>query len=370
MAVDFGALLETVGNISDAAVAAGDLANSLPWTRPAYQQFCRIMAGTGVPQALASVDVPSICQPYLDEDGRDFGGDRVPFTGGQCQVAYRVNATSFVKRNGVVTANQTIQHNSVAGPISRETLNTSQQKSIFLKNRFGTIFQQASAGGITPGEQVEVSLTVNSIVRIDGLADNCGDPPGEYQPGTGYDGEDYGQPFDYVDGNGRQWNINLQEPLVTIDGSIEIPVTVDGVEFNIGGRSSEAPPAGPSVDGGKPDYDNPSDPVRPGDPGQPSDGVNYSGPVACAIVVVTQENAERSIEVGGQENIFIPGYNSDAGWYRFRKLTGTTQPVRLLGRSTITCYCCSGNEYADGFQVKFSYGYDGYVVIIPPKPME
>lgn len=366
MAVNFDALLDVIGKVSDAAVAAGEVAQAIPWTRPAYQQWCRIMAGTGVPQALNAIDVPTICQPYLDDDGRTFGGDVAPFTGGQCDgVGYNLNITSVTKRNGVTQLNATLNHFGRIGPLSFTSSSQENFISKQLKDKFGAVIQQANIGG-NPGDVLETTLTINSLTRADGQADNCGNPPSEYQPGDGYDGEDYGQPFNYTDGNGRQWNINLNEPLVDIDGSINIPVEIDGIEFNIGGRSPEAPPAGDSGDEGKPDFDNPSDPIRPGDPGQPEDGVNYSGPTACAIIVVTEEASNASREIGGPENIFIAGYDSDAGWYRFRKLTGTTQPKRLIGRSTIDCYCCSGDEVADGFQVKFSYGYDGYVVIIPP----
>lgn len=361
MVVNFEALLDTIGKVSDAAVAAGEVAQALPWTRPAYQQWCRIMAGTGVPQALNAVDVPTICQPYLDDDGRGFGEVTPPFTGGQCPgVTY--NGTVTVKVNGVTisTSNFTNQ----VGPLTvKATGNgtTSKGEGLFNGNN------QFIAGATDSSPPFdEISVTPSGIVRSNGAADTCGDPPGVYVPGDGYDGEDYGEPFDFTDGNGRTWNINLNEPFVDIDGSINIPVEIDGIEFNIGGRSPEAPPAGESGDEGKPDFDNPSDPVRPGDPGQPEDGVNFSGEVACAIVVVTQTPINASQEIGGPENIFISGYASDAGWFRFRKGTATTMAKRLTGRSTIDCYCCSGDEVADGFQVKFSYGYDGYVVIIPP----
>ena len=365
--VDYGALLKTIGNISDAAVAAGNVANSLPWTRPAYRQFCRIAAGTGVPQALNSIDVPSICQPYLDDDGRTFGETEAPFTGGQCDgVSYNLNITSFAKRNGEVKLNATLNH-TATGPFSYVSSDTDTFLLRQLKDKFGGVIQQANIGG-NPGDSLEATLTVNSISRVDGGPDNCGNPPGVYVPGDGYEGEDYDEPFNYTDPSGRQWNINVGAPSVGIDGSIQIPVNVDGVELNLGGES-DAPPSVPTPTG-QPDFDNPLDPVRPGDDGQPTDGVNYSGPVACAIVVVTQEATNASQEIGGPEAIFLPGFDSDAGWYRFRKGTGTTQPKRLIGRSTIDCYCCAGDDFADGFQVKFSYGYDGYVVIIPPVTTE
>lgn len=347
--------------------------NSIPsWLRPyqaAYRRACDIYAATGAVGDLVGgigVIYNPACGEYLGADLPQFTEGAGPgFTGGQCVgVEYLVtfNAVVFSGPLAGQTVQQQSQHPGPIGGFSgpQPSAGNPNVPAMILSHgldQFGRTSTEFS--GFT-------AANITNVQRIDGQPDNCGDPPSD--PDT-YPPTRPGPPpaptFDYTDDDdGRPIQITIGDPTINADGTISVPITVGDVKLDFSGGNPGGTPR--ATNDPEADFDNGSDPIRPGDDGQPDDGVDYDGPVSCALVVVTTEPANASKEVGGPENCFIQGFNSDAGWYRFVKELGTTEQHRITSRTTISCYCCE-NKVADGFQVKFSYGYDGYVIIYPPK---
>lgn len=229
----------SLAGIADAfqsfSTIAGESANSFPPLRGAYQTYCYIWAGTGVPSALAQSDPNSFCAPYLAEDGRTFGEPEVPFTGGQCVAPYQLSWQNQ-PADGSPPQDSTIRYQP--GPI-------------------GAPYQVAISPGLAEwrvsvdgGDQTRVLLGVTdedtqvinfSVNREDGQPDDCGDLPPEFQPGDNYGGEDYDQPTNYTDGDGNDHSISVGAPRVNADGSISLPVNINGDEFDLGVPGLTAP---------------------------------------------------------------------------------------------------------------------------------
>lgn len=242
---DVGDLNDFIEFGQDLAVGIGSLANSLPGINSAYQAFCRVAAGTpgGIVLGLARVD--NVCSPYLNPDGRTFGDEEpLPFTGGQCPELYDLSANYTLRRDGVVIGNN-ILTGSATGPIGfREVVERPSSNIVRREGRYlngaGEDFAQyiirqeeTLSGGVvrvTTGELSNFSLS-----RRDGGQDNCGNGDPYYRPGDNYGGEGYGEPQLIVgpDGNGR--SITVSPPEFGDDGGLSIPVTIDGVEINLGG---------------------------------------------------------------------------------------------------------------------------------------
>lgn len=277
MGQNAGDIFDFVEGAADLSQAGGALAQSLPLVRAAYAGGCRIWAGTGVPQALESVGLGSACSAYLAEDGRTFGEDVAPFEGGQCSgVLYRVTAFSNTSVNG---NDLRLGPNIGTGPGPLTFVNTpppgtvpnSAYEAVLDAN--GTPVANASASAGSPDVEVDAFLEIVSVVRVDGGADDCGNPNDVYAPGQGYQGEQYDQPQTYTDPNGDSFSVTVSPPISLPDGSFSLPVSVDGVEINLG---SEPAGESPGISGGGPvaGSTGPRTGMQNGNPVEPVDGPN------------------------------------------------------------------------------------------------
>lgn len=249
-----GDLLDFAGTAQDLAVGVGELANSLPGVSGAYKAFCRVAAGTPGGQLFDALDLGNVCTPYLQPDGRTFGGEGPPpFTGGQCPgVAYRLDGFSTVDG---VQFGATGTNRLAIGPIRKDStpLSNGDSRTRIIDSRDVAVFSISSGAG-------ETDIVITDVRREDGLPDDCGDPPGEYEPGDGYMGEGYGNPQDIEGPDGRTRPTIVFEPTLDADGNLSIPVSIDGLELDIGNPDGAPPDVpqepsplltpGPGIDGG------------------------------------------------------------------------------------------------------------------------
>jgi len=330
----------------------------------AYRRVCDIHAATGL-GAVGGADIVlnPACGDYLGADLPTYQGGQPPFVGGQCPAQYDVEIIVQDTRNGVLQSPDNKGFNNVQGPIGGASIVPTGPRSYNVVLQTGT---GPVSRGYTSSNADTFTGAIQSITpQIDSGVDNCGDPPappGSYPP-TRPPGQRPPSDFTFDDGSGPPVQISVGNVSIDAQGTLSIPVDVGGIDLDFGGGTPGGENDTPPVR--RPDLDNPGQPIRPGDPNQPEDGVEEMQPVICFQVFVTQEPPNKSVEVGGEEDIFIEGQASDAGWARFIIGTGTTEPIRILSRSNMFCYCCSDKVVPNGIQVKFSYGFSGFVVLFP-----
>jgi len=178
-----------------------------------------------------------LCKPYWDSQGYDAPepGDP-PFSGGQC-VGVEYNVTTEVAFGGAPTPIV----RSGQGPISLEIQPAPTP---------GQFEGQVIANGvIILGISGATSIVITSIVRQDGQPDNCGDPPGDLEPGPN-------PPPDPTFPPG-------EEPGFDPDGQPFF--FVPPIDSPIGGDPIDVPPQ-PSPDPSSPGDNTPTDPGDAGDP--------------------------------------------------------------------------------------------------------
>jgi len=164
-----------------------------------------------------------------------------PFSGGQCpcvsyRIAYRVRSfpeaefspTLFTTRNGRIQGFGSIPFGSL---------------------RSYTVTWTPCSGGVEQSPVTDVYLTdggtsevqIQGITRVDGLPDECGDPPPVYPPPTKPvpPGSEYTTPYNPpgTDKPGNGFNITV--PLVYVDAEANLNIDVGGVtvNFDLGGVS-------------------------------------------------------------------------------------------------------------------------------------
>lgn len=308
-------------------------------------------------------------------------GDPPLFEGGQCpDVAYRIVGTNPVtnEANGQTVINDF--SGTLFGPLGVEEVVEQ------VGNQVRTLTQItgfSSAGGNPsavvglvraetplPNGDVRLDLTgeisIDTIERIDGLPDDCGSLPGEpgrFVPGPGAP-VDPPTMFVYEPpGGGPSIAIDFGDPELNVDGTISLPVTIDGVEFDFGGATGAGTPTAPTLPV-VPNYDDPGDtlgpdPNNPPSPGEPAPVIDFDGPVAAVVVNVVIAPPNSSREVGGPENILIDGPLTDAGWLRWKDGGGNTKEERIVATTQLFRFSLAECVECSGFQVKFSPGYSG-----------
>lgn len=247
--VDRSELAEFVRDASDAAVSAGEFAQSLPGIRGAYSAFCRIAAGTPATGALAAVNLPTVCQPYLDELGRTFGEQGPPIPGGQCPTTrYELNYSYRWVFPGEPesTIENNVQRFSTGPfqPYSGPSLTGDPNRTVW--GFVGTSVQGSQINGtvLSPNDldpnrigRLKI-LSGPTIEAVDG-PDDCGDTEQPFLPGEGWQGEQFGDQLTYDDPNGGSYDITVGPPSEGPGGGLSIPVTIDGVEVNLGGGGGD-----------------------------------------------------------------------------------------------------------------------------------
>lgn len=227
---------------------AGDILNSVPVARDAYQSYCNIWAGEGPPEALALADVAGFCTPYLDEQGRTFGQKGpAPFEGGQCDGSPYLLTGNFVSSSPPeAPSTSTPISATLVGPVYLETVDDPNGTFVFIRGQEDDPKRVYRVENETQSAQLEDI----SLVRADGGPDDCGDPDGDFEPGDGYQGETYGDPQSSTNGDGSSNSISVGAPVVNNDGSISLPITINGDDFDVGVPGLSEPEGDPGGDFG------------------------------------------------------------------------------------------------------------------------
>ncbi len=120
------------------------------------------------------------CKPYWDDQGVDGPVARQPFNGGQCEgISYNIQ-WSFTNTSGNTATGTAL---GVRGPIiGIQPLPPNQFGGVTLQIISGDESQNPRGIGTTNPANADSGQIV-SIVRNDGLADECGDPPPIIEPG-------------------------------------------------------------------------------------------------------------------------------------------------------------------------------------------
>lgn len=224
--------------------------------------FCNVHANNpGIVGSLGSIAsdfVDGACKPYYDENGIEPPSGGPTFQGGQCVgVVYNVFYRVYSSVNGWAVGAV-----SGYGPIRGLSFSPSHP------GYSGVYLDAHESDGSSPAQffasyvQDEniPSVAIVNVVRLDGQPDDCGNPPSPFSPSSNAPPASYGVPFLGQDSKGRPAPITIFAPSLNPDGSLSIPVNIDGTPADLGNPS-------PLPGGGKPE-DNA--PVEPGDAKEPS----------------------------------------------------------------------------------------------------
>lgn len=174
-----------------------------------------------------------------------------PFTGGQCPVSYNVTGTCSAANSATWDCGQAVTWTgSISGPgISIEVVSSQARLTNSAGQNAPCVMQGSSSQGIFVVPDCvprgagnpfafEGSVSIVSVVRSDGLPDNCGDQTpeiGDLPAGWNQAGGD----ITYVNNEGN----NVTVPVVAafgyaslnVDADITVPVTVDvgGINFEV-----------------------------------------------------------------------------------------------------------------------------------------
>lgn len=209
-----------------------------------------------------------LCGPYLDtlEENPSEGFVGIPFEGGQCEgVQYAVTiSTTPYPFSDCSTLGAGVSTNVYVGPIRGlvfRTQNPSGQlctpggNAAFL--RFGNPVQEVAVGGAGFGVEVEIL----GIERVDGLPDNCGNPPPVYQPPSTVTGPQLPPSI----------TINLPgvgpvDVTLTLNPEGEPVVCIPELDVCVTVQPPEAMPGGGGEPGPGDPTNGPGDPTAVGDP--------------------------------------------------------------------------------------------------------
>lgn len=223
--------------------------------------FCNVHANNpniiGRLGSIASDFADGACKPYFDENGiTPPVPTQNPFSGGQCLgVLYSITVEVYQDGFGVYT-----REVGAYGPIGGIAIEDGAPGNVLISVRGYDYAGNPTLVAVAPTQAQNASTArIVSVQRQDGEVDSCGDLPNQYDPSPNAPRVNYGDPFDGEDFGGRQSPITIFAPSLNPDGSISIPIDIDGTPADLGSPSSPA--------GGKPE-DNA--PVEPGDAKEPA----------------------------------------------------------------------------------------------------
>lgn len=193
-------------------------------SQAAGRSACRIYGSGSVElSASAATRYESACRPYLASLGAGAPAElKIPFSGGQCAgVFYQFKRTGANSSGTPLSESQYICSGQYGGPLSVEKVEFNNGASA----RFEVVSRLANGsiqrtvlfqGPNTP----QIFATIKDVVRCDGLADTCGNPPPEVkQPAPGPDGSP--PPFRFNPDPGLSVDIDVD---LNPDGSITFDI--------------------------------------------------------------------------------------------------------------------------------------------------
>ena len=260
----------------------------------------------------------NLCGPYLGSGGPQLPSTGPYFPGGQCSgVTYRVTYTyltgpcsnPYQTTNGPFTLD-------IVGPISRgrtETPISATVKTVrlLINGVAREVFNVGLNCSVNPSALAGGDWGIFRVVRLDGLPDNCGSLPVEFEPGTrnptpdprpGPVGGPIGFPFPNVD------------VTINIDGSVNISIGDGGPDSTV---NPEGGPPSPPV------FPPPGDTGVPGTPegtgvGGDSEGEAPAGSVLVGLKLDLVEAPENA-------NVYAPGVYRGAAYIYMGTPTGLDQ---------------------------------------------
>lgn len=187
-------ILPIISNIDDLAQAIDDPPPNRPIERRIGEQGRKICdAFSNVPDWAKNLGNPAIpllglvCEPYFANNGISPPEYVPPFTGGQCQVNYTVTIQSEVfPFSDCSTFGPSISANGFSGPILGLVTRTENPSGDLCTPAGNAIYLRHGnpvVESLVAGAGYGATASILSVVREDGLPDNCGDPPPEVQPG-------------------------------------------------------------------------------------------------------------------------------------------------------------------------------------------
>jgi hypothetical protein len=345
--------------------------------------------GIGIMDGLCAKRPPGLPLPY-----------QAPFAGGQCMTTY--NLTLRRVTPSTTGGSPSVSNTSATIPgkiyglqrISNDAVTGQANWVIVYENSAGQIIQQAAALGVNP----DSSVSITSIVRADGQADNCGDRPPGFPPAVIpperisrditiplVGGAAVAIPVVYTPIR-PTLNVPVQPKFGFDLGGIPVTLDAGGFTFNLpdapenrlpggsdtgsggAGGGTSSPDIGDALDdlGDKidglrdspvpciqqPKPPTPGDPEIPPDETMPTEGKEEDRPgLKFLEVVVTKLPDKEHFGKGGQNVIF-------AGWIAFRAKSGGYYPREQINfRQSVF----PAPEGADGYTVTFTNGAEGRV---------
>lgn len=319
-------LVDIVDGFSQLSEAGGELIQMMPGFNSAARGFCRVIANTPGGQLSQNLDFPTVCTPFWDEDGISPPTETPqPFTGGQC------SGTEYEVNLDVITGGGVEQDysNDMFGPISFggfEEGTTGGGAPVWVAVVNGGVIPAGNPGAgqtetwrpqIFPGSPNTVpapTLVSFSVSPING-PDNCGDPPPIFNPGEGAPDVGPGDVQIITGPDGVDREIVVEPFEFNDDEPIQIPVTIDGVEVNLG--TGEAPGPTPSESGAPiPGAGDGEQDVPPHPDGLRCIAVTFRFAGFSPVVgrVLGGDANPRYYKVFGNADVLVGGDDAPVGW--------------------------------------------------------
>lgn len=300
-----------------------------------------------------------------------------PFTGGQCFTTYDVSTTATLHVNVPPSDDTSTRTDRFTGQINgiSEKPNTSGGKDIILTyTRPDGVQQEFSLYGYSGSGASFTNYGITGIVRVDGLPDNCGDPPvlPVPKPDPGFNVRN--PTIDWDDNSGGTTTISptltVGNAYITVNAQVIVPVKIafntevsltaninistGGVTFSPGKESNKKrSDDGCDYNGDDdltPDDELPPSDDDPSDPKQPKDP---EATIVGCVVTVTNNPSGKYTEIvqDGNPNIYAPalGYVNFLISLGVNKPSGWTQDIYVKNkRQFIPCPWSGGAIAVEG----------------------
>lgn len=318
-----------MGGFRDALEAAGTeafcrLSASNTQLLRTFADVIGAQGAVAIPTAIADLGYNLIC------DRRPDPPLPPPLTGGQCRTQYQVTSQATLQITAPPSQETVNRTDVLQGPIygiSQKLSGSNDVIYISFLDAAGN-YAEFNVFGTTRPAGKFTAYQITSIVRVDGLPDNCGNaPPVPPYPPPSTGDDTVTTPITWVDADGNTQNnsltivlgvayidatLNIQIPLkITVDARATINATLN---LNAGGITVNLPGSGsPAGRPGSPSNNTPRNtaPLKPApanpipDPPNPPDP---SKSIVGAIVTVLDNDRSRATQIVQKDNpdIFAP----------------------------------------------------------------
>jgi len=161
-----------------------------------------------------------------------------PFEGGQCNTVYSLGVLMYNCVPSGCGNDGPFAIGNYTGPITSVTggYNPAEGWGVYITANGIEVFSQLSSAG--PDDYTSFTVQEVYLARIDGLPDDCGNPPTPVPPGNpGYNESD--ETFTYTDNNSVDIDVDINfrfgSPTITPIGELNIPIRIDigdiGISF-------------------------------------------------------------------------------------------------------------------------------------------